>query len=139
MNKKATQAVNPLHPFYYSDVTGYHACGNLYVSGVLESYWDWNPHRTHKIMWCETLSPVHEVQSVPDSALYKLHVHKHVIHENNLTGKTDPWLQLVHDHHESWGHKLITQAPAWLVHDESQQPSVWLLSHRTILLIDDSQ
>lgn len=139
MNKLAHEPVNMHKPFYHKDASGYHACGNLYLTGQTESHWDWNPHKTHKIMWLETHSPVHEVVSVPDIAPYKLCVHKHVIHHNNQTGANDPWLQLLHDDQESWGHKLITHAPAWLVYDPSQQPSVMLLSHATILLIDDSQ
>lgn len=139
MNKLAHEPVNMHKPFYYKDASGYHACGNLYLTGVTESHWDWNPHKTHKIMWCETHSPVHEVETVPHSAPYELRVHKHVIHHNNLTGANDPWLQLVTVNHESWGHKLITQGPAWLVYLVHDSPSVMLLSDHDILLIDDSK
>lgn len=137
MNKLAHEPINQLKPFYYQDGAGYYPCRNLHLTGVTASYWDWNPHKTHRIMWLETRFPVHEVQSVPHTAPYKLLVHKHVIHHNNHTGANDPWLQLVTANQESWGHKLITQGAAWLMHDASASPSVLLLSDCKIILIAD--
>jgi hypothetical protein len=139
MNKLAHEPVNMFKPFYHKDASGYHACGNLYLTGQTESYWDWNPHKTHKIVWLETAHAVQEVMSVPHSVSYKLYVHKHVIHHNNLTGAHDPWLQLVHDDQESWGHKLITQGAAWLVYSAQHSPGVHILSDHMIMLLDLSK
>ena len=134
MNKLAHEPVNTQNPFYYKDHTGYHASGNLMITGVVESHWDWNPAHTHKIMWMETLHAVQEVTHVPACA-WVAHVHKQIIWQNNQHHTHEPWLSVTHGDQITWGHKLITQGVAWLVYDPFLRPQVRLQSDQEIILI----